>query len=219
MSHLMSWALRQWLCPGPVSLSLAATATAATASLVPSLQLSPAAALPSALLAARGGRAMLPPRPAMGPTVTIRCRCCPAMKRGARLPDVTRRRGPTWRGRMLLAAHSAGAAEPRCRPASTRCRCVLQQGPVFAVRYRRCAALSPPCRSRRRMQRQLPCPARRRPCPCQVQRSCSCLASLSQEARLQSCPCLETIGESLPIQARKADEVEFLYSNLIEQQS
>jgi hypothetical protein len=43
MSHLLSLAMRQWLCPCPVSLSLAATATAATVSLVPSLQKSQAA--------------------------------------------------------------------------------------------------------------------------------------------------------------------------------
>ncbi len=117
----------------------------------PSLQPSPAAAAP--------------PRPA-----------CRALGPRGWLPDATRLRGPTGRGGARLAAHSAGAPEPRCRPAchaavpraaaGARVRCPLQALPGWEGEG---AARGPPCRSqRRRRRRRRPCPAWRQPCPCQM---------------------------------------------------
>ncbi len=176
MSHLLSLAMRQWLCPGSVSLSLAATATAATASLQPS----PAAAAPPrpACLAPRLRDAAA--APCDGARHHHPMQALPGDEEG----DAAPRRHPPTRtgvGGAACCPHGPTAPEPLSSDAAplataaTRRRRAPHQGPAFAVRYRRCptgrgggAARGPPCRSRRRRRRRRPCPARQRPCPCHM---------------------------------------------------
>ncbi len=83
------------------------------------------------------------------------------MRRGALLPDATRRLGRGEGGGAAGGPHGPRAQESLSRdaaPLATRRRSAPQQGPAFAVRYRRCptgsgggAARGLQCRSRRRV--------------------------------------------------------------------